>query len=480
MRLIIVSNRLPVTLKSDSVLDIYNRSIGGVATGIDSFSRSINKGLTLFEDYLWIGWPGTYVRNSQKEALRRELLDTHRLSPVFLSKKVIKGFYEGFCNSKMWPLFHRFTQYVEHGSGAWECYQSANEFFNASLNDHLKENDVVWIHDYHLMLLPRLIRVKHPDMTIGFFLHIPFPPLHIFIYLPPEEQTGILMGLLSADLIGFHTIDYADAFLDCVREVLHLTIEDDCILMDDRQIKVSVFPMGIDYKGFSEMADSEACISIRQRFTNQFKGQKILVSVDRLDYTKGVLNRLEAFMEVLSKTPEWKNKLVMVLVVAPSRANLRWYKAMENKIARKVAEINGLYGTSSWMPVRYQYKQLDHPELCALFGASDIALVTPLRDGMNLVAKEFIASHTDKTGVLIISRTAGAVYEMTDALQVDPADSSSIAAAMLTALEMSPAEQMKRNESMHNRLMAYDVEKWAADMLEATIEMSSRNTCRVC
>ncbi len=329
----------------------------------------------------------------------------------------------------------------------------------------MQPDDVVWIHDYHLMLLPKLLRDRRPSAQIGFFLHIPFPSYELFRLLPMTWRSEILQGLLGADLLGFHTHDYAQYFLRCVLRVLGHEHSAGRILLPDRLVKVDTFPMGIDFQRFHDAAARAQSVGDRTDLWESLKPFKIVLSVDRLDYTKGILNRLEGYRRFLEDNPSWQEKVVLVLVVVPSRVGVEDYQNTKRQIDELVGKINGEFSAVGWTPVFYQYRFLPFEQLTLLYGASHVALITPLRDGMNLIAKEYTASRPDKTGVLILSEMAGASKELAEAIIINPNSIEEIAAALRLALEMPPQEQIRRNESMQNRLRRYTVVRWAQDFL---------------
>lgn len=466
MRLVIVSNRLPVTISKELPAAQTKRSIGGLVTGISAYLATIEQGQTCFDDYLWVGWPGASVEEAAWPALTGDAKS--KLLPVFLDEELVQQYYYGFCNKVLWPLFHYFPNYVEYDAGLWSHYEKANEAFCSVLKEHLRDDDVVWIHDYHLMLLPGLLRKNFPALSISFFLHIPFPTNDIFRYLGKTEQRGILEGILGADAIGFHTHGYTQNFLQCISRLLKLQPDRNEVAYEDRIIKVDIFPMGIDYRGIQEIARSEKCVALRNKLSKDFAGYKLILSIDRLDYTKGILNRLVTYNQLLQRFPGWREKVVLMLIVAPSRREITAYQQIKRSIDEWVGNINGTFGTSTWVPVIYQYRQFNLPELCALYGASDVGMITPLCDGMNLIAKEFIAAHTDGKGVLVLSEMAGAINELSDAVGVNPNNIDEMVHALAQALSMPDEEIMRRNERMHQRIAYYNVMKWADDILTTT------------
>jgi len=323
------------------------------------------------------------------------------------------------------------------------------------------------VHDYQLMLLPRLIREHSPHLPIGFFLHIPFPSFELFQLLPYAWRTGILKGLLGSSLIGFHTHGYVRHFLSSVLRTLGHDHQLGRIALRDREVKVNTFPMGIDFNKFYTAAQSEDCLERVTKLRDKFAGLKVIFSVDRLDYTKGLINRLQGYDLFLRHNPQWHDKVVFFLVLAPSRTGVKTYQAMKREIDEWVGRIHGRYGSAHWTPILYQYRTMSFPELTAMYRACDIALITPLRDGMNLVAKEFIASRPDQTGVLILSEMAGAAREMGEALIVNPFHYREIARALEQALNLTEDEQKEHNLVLQDRLRRYNVFRWAGEFVSA-------------
>src|SRR5881296_56746 len=425
MTLLLVSNRLPITLRrTGNHLDVEPNP-GGVAAGLE------------------------------KE------FDCH---PIFLPHSVARAYYAGFSNGTLWPLFHSFATYARYSAAEWDAYRDVNERFAAEIVRALKRGDSLWIHDYHLLLLPRLIREQVPDARIGFFLHIPFPPYDVFRLLPWHRE--VLEGLLGADLIGFHTYDYARAFLGSVLRDLGLDNRIGAITAGHRIVQVDVFPLGIDVARFGS---GSVAPTVERSLSRIHKGRgpsKLLFSVSRLDYTKGIPQQLEAFGRFLEAHPEWRRNVTYLLAVVPSRERVAEYARLKREIDERVGRINSRYGTIAWTPIRYLYRQLDFDELVALYRASDVALIAPLRDGMNLVAKEFVAAKQEPSGVLILSEMAGASREMREALTVNPNDVEEVVAAIARAVTMPPEEQAVRIRAMQERLRRYDARTWAMRFLE--------------
>ena len=465
---IIISNRLPIKLEIDNNTIISTPSVGGLATGMKSVHQS--------GDSVWIGWSGISDENldEQKKKLVNSELKKHKCIPVGLTENDIEEYYFGFSNRTIWPLFHYFTEYTEFKHSNYKTYKSVNKKFAETVIANLNDDDTVWIHDYQLLFLPSMIRKEKPNISIGFFLHIPFPSYEVFRMLPWRKQ--LLKGMLGADLIGFHTYDYERHFLSAVQRILGFDIEFNTVVNGKLNTTVDSFPMGIDYEKFSGAAlenykQNEEQESFVQHEINKHlsseKGTKLILSIDRLDYTKGIANRLRAFEYFLDNHPQYHKKVRLVLLAVPSRANVPQYKKLKNEIDQLVGRINGKFAEISWTPIWYFYRSLPFENLIDLYTSSDVALITPIRDGMNLVAKEYVASRTDKTGVLILSEMAGAAAEMGEAILINPNNFEEIASSLHKALSMPVDEQISRNETLQKRLKRYNVSKWANSFMES-------------
>ncbi len=378
-------------------------------------------------------------------------------------------FYLGFCNATIWPLFHYFPSFTVYQANFWEQYKHVNEVFCETLLDVVRQGDLVWIHDYHLMLLPRMLKAKAPHLPVGFFLHIPFPSFEVFRLLPGKWRREILEGLLGSDLLGFHTFEYVQHFLQSALRILGHEHHMGQILTSERMVKVDSFPMGIDFDKWSIALNNPDIRREEIDLKNTLSQMKVILSVDRLDYSKGVLNRLEGFEVFLETNPEYQGKVVLLMVVVPSRIGVYQYDLMKRQIEELVGKINGRFGRVDWTPVVYQYRHVPFQSLVALYSVSDICLVTPLRDGMNLVAKEYIATRKDGMGVLILSEMAGATKELSEAIIINPNNREEIAGALKEALETSVEEQRRRNQIMQRRLRRYDVNRWADDFIRALL-----------
>jgi trehalose 6-phosphate synthase/phosphatase len=465
MRLIIVSNRAPVNVIKENGVFRYEESSGGLASGLRTYVEKIKQSSETLVDIVWIGWPGATIDEVEQKKVKKDIKKQHGVHSVFLAEEMMEKFYEGFCNKTIWPLFHYFPAYAMYHKEYWQQYVAVNEIYCKAVMEVVKEGDVIWVHDYHLMLLPALIRKKIPPATIGFFLHIPFPSYEVFRLLPSEWRKKIMEGLFGADLIGFHTHDYSTYFLRSTSRILGVHDNMGELYSGNRMVKVDTFPMGIDYEKYHEAAGSISVKKEKEKLRKTLPAQKIILSIDRQDYSKGILNRLNGYEKFLATSTLWKERVTMMMIVIPSRIGVENYQITKSQIDELVGRINGMYGTMTWMPIHYHYKSVSFDELIALYNISDVALVTPLRDGMNLIAKEYVASKTDNKGVLVLSEMAGASDELAESLIINPNNIEEIASSLLRALEMYENEQKQRLEVMQKRLISYDVFKWADDFI---------------
>ncbi|HOP04154.1 MAG TPA: bifunctional alpha,alpha-trehalose-phosphate synthase (UDP-forming)/trehalose-phosphatase [Tenuifilaceae bacterium] len=465
-RLIVVSNKLPYEIEKTADGLRIKEKIIRTPSRLSSFYN--------LQQCDWVGWTGNEQIDLEKQDSERvtELLEQERCHSVCLTADEVEKHHYGFCNATIWPLFHYFTQYSEFREDFWESYWAVNQKFADKVLEVASKDDTIWINDYHLLLLPKMLRDASPDLTIGFFLHIPFPSYEIFRILPWRRE--IVEGMLGADLVAFHTFDYERHFMSSVRRLLGIDNVLNTVKLDERVVKIDNFPIGIDYKYFQEKSrallkkGSKSQLGVGEDFISKTlnNGQiKLMLSIDRLDYAKGIDKRLEAYELFLNKYPQYLEKICLALFVIPSREVLVEYQAKKRMVDELVGRINGHYGTVGWMPIIYFYRYLSRDEKVEMYSVSDIALVTPLRDGMNLIAKEYIASRHDGTGVLILSEMTGAAKEMSEALQVNPNNTFEMAEAIRQAMELSVAEQIQSNEVMQKRLQLYNEQKWATDIL---------------
>jgi len=456
-RLLIVSNRLPITVRADDGAVHVERSAGGLATGLSGPHEKSGG--------LWIGWPGE--TDDLDERGRAELAARCaelRVVPVTLSKEDIRAYYESFSNSVLWPTFHYLMGQAPLYVPDWEAYESANDRFADAVAAVWKPGDTVWVHDYQLMRVPALLRKRIPEARIGFFLHIPFPASDVFRTLPARAE--LLEGLLASDLVGFHTSAYLRHFASSVLWILGAPVDVDSVRWKGREVKLGVFPMGVDAAGFAAKALGED-VDLRVRgIRGEDEAALVLVGIDRLDYTKGIPRRLLAFERLLQKHPELREKTRLIQVAVPSRTSVDAYQDFRAEVDRLVGRINGAFATARWTPVHYLYRSLSEQEVIDLYRSADVMLVTPLRDGMNLVAKEFVASRVDGDGVLVLSEFAGASSELAEAVHVNPYDVDGVADALVRALTMPESERRARMKGLRDRVARWDVARWASSFLE--------------
>ena len=456
-RLLIVSNRLPVTVRVADGRATVRRSVGGLATGLRApHERSGG---------LWIGWPGT--TQAMPAPLRADVerqLDELRTVPLSLNEREISTFYEHISNGVLWPICHDRVDQLPLSVDGWDVYESANARYADVVAEHYRPGDVVWVHDYHLMRVPALLRQRIPDARIGFFLHIPFPNPEIFFTLPTRRW--LVEGMLGADLIGFHTRRYHGHFRAVLRRLFSLEADrEDVVRWKDRPVRLGVFPMSVDAADFAKRAAVPDVLAKVAEYRKP--DERLLVGIDRLDYTKGIPRRLLAVERLLTAHPEWKEHVRLIQVAVPSRDNVGAYRRFRREVEAVVGRINGEFATPNWTPIQYIHRSVTSTVLLALFRAADVMLVTPVRDGMNLVAKEFPATRVDDDGVLVLSEFAGAADELRDALIVNPYDIEGTGEAIHRALTMESAERTRRMRALRATVLEHDVHRWAASFLGA-------------
>ncbi len=448
---IIVSNRLPIKISRNEKKQLeYQTSAGGLATGLGSIYKEGNN--------LWIGWPGLVSKKKEEKKEITKHIGKESMFPIFLTEDDIRDFYEGFSNETLWPNFHYFTQYAIYEPRLWEAYKRVNRKFADEILKKAEPGDTLWIHDYQLMLVPGMLREAQPDLSIGFFLHIPFPSYEIFRLLPWRRE--LLNGVLGSDLVGFHTYDDMRHFLSSASRLAGLSSSQGQVVVNNRQVMVDSFPMGIDYDKYAEAAASPGALEKEVHYRISLGDQKLILSIDRLDYSKGIPQRLEAFEMFFDRYPKYRDKVSLIMVVVPSRDSVGKYKELKEEVDRLVGRINGKYGKINWTPVHFFYRSFPLEELSAFYRMADVALVTPMRDGMNLVCKEFIASKINKKGVLILSEMCGASKELSDAILINPNDTNQLVEAINEALTMPEEEQIQHNTNMQNSLKRYNISHW--------------------
>ncbi len=423
-RLIVASTRLPVTMTREGDGWKVSASTGGLVTALNSVKER--------RKFTWLGWPGAYVADGERRTVTRELAK-HGTSPVFISEQHMDGFYQGFSNEVLWPLFHNLTERSHFDRGAWRSYQIVNQMYADAIAKIARPGDVIWVHDYQLCLVPQMLRAKGLGCPIGFFLHIPFPGAETYRTLPVAED--LLRGLMGADLIGFHAYEYVSHFRMAALRVLGTESEPAMIRLQSRQVHLEVMPIGIDPGELTEMMRTPEARKELTELERTHAGKRIIVAVDRLDYTKGIPQKLEAFEELLHKHPEWRESAVLIQVAAPSRTGVEEYQHLKRVVDELVGRINGRYSTPSHTPVIYINQSVPRVRLTGLYRAADVALITPLRDGMNLVALEYVAARGHRGGTLILSEFTGAAHCMPGSRLVNPFNTSQVANVLADALE---------------------------------------------
>jgi trehalose 6-phosphate synthase/phosphatase len=457
MALIIASNRLPLTIRPGPSGPVLVESPGGVATGL--------RGIAEASGGAWIGWPGptdelTVQQRSELDATLR----ARGCVAVPLSRQEVRGYYQSVANGVLWPLFHYLIQQVPLRPRHWPDYEKVNQRFAEVIAASCGPDDEVWIHDYQLMRVPAFLRRLRPSLRIGFFLHIPFPAYEVFRILPMRRP--LLEGILGADLIGFHTSSYVEHFAECVRRLLGIpAVEEGHFEYEGRTPATGVFPMGVEVSRFEDVG-AESPFGGDRRTPGTGTTGKTMVGIDRLDYTKGIPRRLLAFEQLLRSHPELRERVSFLQVAVPSRTGVRAYRRFRRHVDAMVGRINGAYGSPGWTPVQYLYRGFTQSELLSLYRSADVMLVTPVRDGMNLVAKEFVASRVDGDGVLVLSEFTGAATELVEAVHINPYDIEATADAYYLALTMPRHERRARMHALRSRVRANPVERWAASFLD--------------
>jgi len=490
-RLIVVSNRLPITInKDDHGKYHYKMSSGGLVSALSGCKRSMA--------FTWIGWPGFYIPPEDREEVDKHLMDEFACQAVHLSDEVADSHYNGFSNSIIWPLFHYHPGEMNFDEDHWLAYREANLRFAETVRSQLQDGDMVWVQDYHLMLLPMLLRglvngkstsgdakmdisrildnVAEPepdfqianetvkDIKIGFFLHTPFPSSEIYRILPVRKE--ILLGVLHCDLIGFHTYDYARHFLSSCTRILGLPTMPNAVEFEGRQTHVGTFPIGIDPESFVKGIEKPEVKQRVAELEQRFKGVKLIVGVDRLDYIKGVPQKLHALELFLTQHPEYIGKIVLIQLAVPSRQDVEEYQNLRSTVNELVSRINGKFGTVDFMPIHFMHKSLPFDELCSLYAVSDICLVSSTRDGMNLVSYEYIACQQPRRGVMIISEFAGAAQSLNGSLVVNPWDSQEVADALFEAVTMDDETRANNHAKLFKYIEKYSSAYWGTSFVK--------------
>ncbi len=468
--MIVVSNRLPVSLSFEKDGLKAHTSSGGLVSAMSGVQREL--------PFTWIGWPGVSFPINQHEEVKN-LLSPKHFVPVFISKEQEKHYYHDFCNSTLWPLFHYFTDRMKQLTSSWKAYTEVNQLFASKVIENAQEGATVWVHDFHLMLLPSLIREKRPDLKIGFFLHIPFPSSEIYRMFPQREK--LLKGVLGADYIGLHTTDYTRHFrLSCLR-ILGLDSNHEGILYEGRHIGVGTHPIGMNIAAFDEILAHKDYSNALADLKKRYRDYQVILGVERLDYTKGIGHKLQAFEKLLETNPELVGHVILLQIIVPCRQDSVEYQKHRSKIENRISHINGKYSKPGFTPIQYIYRNLPLSELAALYCLADVCMVTPLRDGMNLVAQEFVyCAHKEQSkGVLLLSEFAGASHHLPHALMVNPLDVEGVTQSLFEALMMPEEQKLARLNKMSHSINQLDSPLWAAQFLESLEKTTEKNSSQI-
>lgn len=457
-QVLIVSNRLPMSIKKVNGKLKFYPSIGGLATGLSSYVKGRKS--------TWVGWPGLASEelNDAEKQIIITRLKRHNCYPVFLSRQQIDEYYNGYSNSILWPIFHSMpASQMSNEARLWKAYQNVNKLFLETIQPLVQTDSVIWVHDYQLLLLPELLRSRRLGGHIGFFLHIPFPNFKTFA--KAGHTHALLSGMLGADLVGFHTSSYSENFIQACHESNLGIAGQKQIILEARNIHVTHFPIGIDYEKYAQAGKLKSVKTAGKKYRKKYGKRKIIVAVDRLEPSKGLTERLKAYRDFLEANPKFRSKVTMVMVAAPSRMDIPAYQRLQARLIKLSKEINDEYGTSNWLPVDFINESLPFEEVSALYQLADIAFIAPLRDGMNLVAKEFVASKHN-SGILILSQTAGASEELRDALIVNPKKPSTVVDALQKAMNMPKSELRSRLKSMQQQISTNTIHTWASTFVK--------------
>ncbi|WFD29320.1 hypothetical protein MSPP1_000329 [Malassezia sp. CBS 17886] len=500
-RLVVVSNRLPVTIKADANLPggyAFSLSSGGLVSALRGTKRAM--------DFTWIGWPGLSVPAGSVPYIETTLREEYQCKPVWIADDVAERHYNGFSNSILWPLFHYHPGEMNFDEENWLAYREANRCFAETIVEILRPGDMVWVQDYHLMLLPLMLTAlldgtdidvlvpsscatvglptevpkilsafrvppapdglqpRRCDIKIGFFLHTPFPSSEVYRILPVRRE--ILLGILHCDLIGFHTYDYVRHFLSSCARILGLPTFPNGAEFAGRRVQVRTYPIGIEPQQFEEGLQRDSVQNRIHALERRFEGVKIIVGVDRLDYIKGMPQKLQGVETFLEEHPEWIGKVVLVQIAVPSRQDVEEYQNLRATVNENVGRINGRFGTVESMPIHLLHRSVNFDELCALYAVSDVCLVTSTRDGMNLVSYEYIACQQERNGVMVLSEFAGAAQSLNGSLIVNPWDRFAVADAIYTALTMSAETRRTNSEKLVRYVKRHTASWWGRSFVE--------------
>ncbi len=458
---IIVSNRLPVTVKKvDGKLE-YKEGGGGLATALSTFTTKRNS--------LWIGWPGMPDEELTDDDKRKitAYLKKKNCHPIWLTKTQLERFYNGYSNSVLWPLFHDMEVVTGDTQANWDMYKEVNQLYADTTLSLSDRRDTIWVHDYQLLMTPEMIRVKRPKATIGFFLHIPFPSgEHLF---KTSHAHRLLKGMLGADVVGTHTPSYAQNFLDCCKQKGIGRVGHDKVSLPTHVVRVTDFPISINYDAFASMTQSSEVAKEFRKLQWKYRGKKVILMSDRMDPAKGLLERLTAYQTLLRQNPKLRGKVVMAMIAMPSRGDIEVYRKLQADIRQLVDDINNEFRTRDWRPIDAQFDSFPFAQYAALYRRADVAFIAPIRDGMNLVAKEFLASADKHDGVLVLSETAGAAEELKDAIMVNPNRPKTLVEGLHKSLTMPKSELRRRTANMQRHIQHFNVDRWV-DSFMTTLE----------
>ncbi|KAI0427901.1 glycosyl transferase [Xylaria sp. FL1042] len=466
-RLLLISNRLPITIKRkcNGKYEL-SMSSGGLVAGLSGLSKTTS--------FQWYGWPGMEVPDGEVATVTKQLKDEYSAHPIFVDDELADRHYNGFSNSILWPLFHYHPGEITFDESAWNAYKEVNRLFAQAVLKDVRDGDIIWVHDYHLMLLPEMLRRglrNRKNVKIGFFLHTPFPSSEVYRILPVRE--ALLKGLLQCDLIGFHTYDYARHFLSACSRILDTQTTPSGVEYDEKFVTVAAFPIGIDPDKFVEGLRKPKVQERIAALSRKFEGVKLIVGVDRLDYIKGVPQKLHALEVFLTEHPEWIGKVVLVQVAVPSRQDVEEYQNLRAVVNELVGRINGKFGTVEFMPIHFLHQSVAFDELCALYAVSDVCLVSSTRDGMNLVSYEYIASQRQRHGVMILSEFTGAAQSLNGSLIVNPWNTEELANAIHDAVTMSPEMREANYRKLERYVFKYTSAWWGQSFVTELVRVSA-------
>ena len=468
--LLVVSNRAPYTIRRRGGKTELIRTVGGLATTLDDTLQ--NHGGT------WLAWSGNVAaaRTGRSAATLSRSFQApgggYRLRLINLTERQVTRFYLGFANRSLWPLCHYFIERCRFDPGEWRSYREVNRVFANAAARMISDTQVAWIHDFQLALVPGILRAKRPETRIAMFWHIPFPAGDVFRVNPWARE--VVEGMLGADLIGFHTTSYARHFLHAAADIVgaHIDLDRGEAVYEGHTTRAGAFPIGVEGEVFTELGRSRSVLHGAQNLRKTLDAEKILLGVDRLDYTKGIVERLEAYEQLLADYPEFQRKVCLVQIQVPSRENVPEYRELREQLDRIVGRISGRFSSAGWVPVRYLCRAFQRRDLAIYFRAADVLLVTPLRDGMNLVAKEFVATREDEGGVLLLSELAGAAEGLPEATLVNPYDRDGMVEAFRAALQTPRSERRVAMRAMRRRVLTEDVNWWLDQSLTAMAEIT--------